>query len=54
MDEVQLIVDKGYMILEIYEVYEYQMIRYVPESREGGLFAHHIETLVNLIAVAGG
>jgi len=30
MDEVRLAVEKGYRILEIYEVYEYQVTQYDP------------------------
>jgi hypothetical protein len=30
MDEVQLAVEKGYRILQIYEVYEYRVTRYDP------------------------
>jgi len=51
MDEVKLAVEKGYRILEIYEVYEYQvtntapkqamvefcgLYKYVPETEIGG------------------
>ena len=37
MDEVRLAVEKGYRILEIYEVYEYQVTEYNPKTGEVGL-----------------
>jgi len=37
MDEVRLAVEKGYRIIEIYEVYEYQVTQYNPETGDGGL-----------------
>jgi len=33
MDDVRLAVEKGYRILEIYEVYEYHVTKYNPETR---------------------
>jgi len=47
MDEVKLAVDKGYRILEIYEVYEYQVTQYNPETGEGGLFVDYMDTFLN-------
>jgi len=41
MDEVRLAVEKGYRILEIYEVYEYQVTQYNPETDEGGHFVDY-------------
>ena len=38
IEEVGLAVEKGYRILEIYEVYEYQVTQYSPENGEGGHF----------------
>ena len=38
LDEVRLAVAKGYRILEIYEVHEYQFTQYSPETGEVGLF----------------
>jgi len=43
------------MILEIYVLYEYNVTRYDPETREGGLFAGYINTFFfKLKAVASG
>jgi len=39
MDEVRLAVENGYRILENYEVYEYQVTQYNPETGEGGLLS---------------
>jgi len=38
MDEVLLAVENGYRILEIYDVYEYEVTQYSPETGEGGHF----------------
>jgi len=52
MDEVTLAVEKGYRILEIYEVYEYQVTQYRPKTGEGGLFVYYINTFLKLKAEA--
>ena len=39
MDEVRLAVQKGYRILEIYQVYECRVTQYNPETGEGGDFS---------------
>jgi len=54
MDEVRLAVEKGYRILEIYEVYEYEVTQYNPETGEGVLFVDYINTLMKLKAEASG
>ena len=48
IDEVRLAVDKGYGILKIYEVYEYQVTRYDTETHDGGLFADYIDKFLKL------
>ena len=40
--------DKGYKILDIYEVYEYQITQYNPETDAGGLFVDYINTFLKL------
>jgi len=50
IDEVRLAVEKGYKVLEIYEVYEYQVTQYNPETGEGGLFVDYINTFLKLKA----
>jgi len=54
MDEVRLAEEKGYRILEIYEVYEYQVTHYNPETGEGVLFVEYINTFLKLKAEASG
>ena len=43
IDEVRLTVQKVYSILEIHKLYEYNVTRYDPETRESGLFAGYID-----------
>jgi len=38
MDEVMLAVETFYRIFEIYDVYEYEVTKYKPETGEGELF----------------
>ena len=52
IDEVRLAVDKGYKILEILEVYEYQVMCYDPATGNGGHFADYIDTFFKLKQVA--
>jgi len=54
IDEVRLAVQKGYRILEIYELYEYNVTRYDPETREGCLFSGYIDTFLKLNVEASG
>ena len=54
IDEVRLAVEKGYKILEILEVYEYQVTRYDPETGNGDLFVDYINTFLKLKAEASG
>ena len=44
--------EKCYKILEIYEVYEYQLIEYSGETDEGGIFVDYINTYSKLKAEA--
>jgi hypothetical protein len=46
--------EKGYRIIEIFEVYEYRIIQYNRETDEGGLFVVYINTFLKLEAVASG
>jgi len=54
MDEVRLTVEKGYRILEMYEVYEHQVNKYKPETGGGGLFVDYINTFLKFKAEASG
>ena len=53
-DKFRLAVDKGFRILDMSEVYEYQVTRYDPETREGGLFADYTNTFLKLNAETSG
>jgi hypothetical protein len=50
IDEVRLAIEKGYRILEIHEVYEYDVTQYDPNTGEGGLFVEYINTFLKLKA----
>ena len=52
--EIKLVVAKGYKILEIQAVYEYQVTQYYQETGEGGLFAEYINTFLKLKTEASG
>jgi len=52
MDEVRLAVCKGYCLLEIFEVYGYQVTQYNSETGEGGIFVDYINILLELKAEA--
>jgi len=54
MEEVRSAVEMGYRILEIYEVYEYQVTQYNPKTGECGLFDDFINTFLKLKAEASG
>jgi len=54
MDVVRFAVEKGYRILEIYEVFAYQVTQYNPETAEGGLFVDYINTFLFLKAEGSG
>ena len=54
IDEVRLAVQKVHRIIEIHDVYEYQVTQYNPETGEGGLFENYIYTLLKLKAEASG
>jgi hypothetical protein len=54
LDEIRLAVQKGYKVIKIYEVYEYRITQYTPQTRLGGLFAEYIDTFLKLKAEASG
>jgi len=54
IDDVRLAVEKGYRILEIYEVYEYQVTQYYPVTGKGALFVTDINTFLKLKSEASG
>jgi len=54
IDEIRLAVDKGYKILEILEVYEYEVTCYDPATGNGGHFVDYIDTFLKLQQEASG
>ena len=54
MDEVRLAVQKGYKVLEIFEVYEYDVTQYDRQTGQGGLFVQYIDTFLKLKTEASG
>jgi hypothetical protein len=53
MDEVRMAVEKGYRVLQVYEVYEYRTTQYDPHLGSG-LFVEYIYTFLKLKAEASG
>jgi hypothetical protein len=54
LDEVRLAVQKGYRVLEVYEVYEYDITQYDRQTGEGRLFVQYINTFLKLKAESSG
>ena len=38
IDKVRMVVQKGYEVIEIFEVFVYEVTQYDPQTGEGGLF----------------
>jgi hypothetical protein len=49
-----LAIQKGYEVLDIIEGYDYEVGKYYPQTREGGLFVEYINTFLKLKADASG
>ena len=47
-------VKKSYKLVEVHEVYEYQVTQYNPQTGNGGLFVQYIDTFLKLKADASG
>ena len=54
LDEIRRAVKKGYKLVEVHEVYEYQVTQYNPQTGNGGLFVQYIDTFLKLKAEASG
>ena len=54
LDEIRLAIQKGYEALDIIEVYEYEVVKYDRQTREGGLLAGYVNTFLKLKAEASG
>ncbi|XP_057656822.1 uncharacterized protein LOC130894202 [Diorhabda carinulata] len=54
MDEVTKALEKGYKILDIYEIWEYETVQYDPSTKSGGLFADYISKFLKIKQQASG
>jgi len=54
IDEVRLAVQKGYEVIEIFEMYEYAITQCDSQTGQGGLFVEYVETFLKLKTVASG
>ena len=45
---------KGYEVIEIFELYEYDVTQYDPQTGQGSLFVEYINTFLKLKAEVGG
>lgn len=52
--ELQLAINKGYKVIEIYEAWEYEVIKYDKESGEKGLFSEYVDAFLKMKAEASG
>jgi hypothetical protein len=46
LDEIRQAVQKGYRLVKVYVIYEYQVTRYDRQTREGDLFAQYIDSFL--------
>jgi hypothetical protein len=53
MEDVRMAVQMGYQVIEIYEVYEYQITHYDPQNKDGAS-VDYIYTFLKLKAEASG
>jgi hypothetical protein len=54
VDEVRVAVDKGYRLIGLYEMYEYEVTQYDPATGKGGLCVQYINTFLKLKVEASG
>jgi hypothetical protein len=50
LNEIHTTVQKVYIIVDVHEVYEYQVKKYNPQTGDGGLFVDYINTFLKLKA----
>lgn len=53
-DKVRLAVEKGYEVIDVCEVYQYEVTQYDPATGEGGLFVEYVNTCLKFKAGASG
>jgi hypothetical protein len=54
LDDIRLAVQKEYKVLLIYEVFEYQVTKYNPQTGDAGFFADYINIFLKLKPEATG
>ena len=54
LDEIRLTIRRVYNVLDIIEVYEYEVVKFDSKTREGGLFADYINALLKFKTEASG
>lgn len=54
VDEIRKAVSCGYIVRGIYEIWQYEITRYDPVTREGGHFAEYIDTFLKIKQQASG
>lgn len=54
MDEVKLVLAKGYQIVKIHEIWEYEVTQYDPVTRTGGFFSEFINHFLKMKVEASG
>lgn len=54
IDEVKLAVSKGYEVVNIHEIWEYEVTKYDPETRTGGFFSGFINNFLKIKIEASG
>ncbi|XP_030757090.1 uncharacterized protein LOC115882961 [Sitophilus oryzae] len=54
IDEVVKSVEKGYLILDIQEIWKYKVTQYNPETKEGGLFNGYISKFLKIKQESSG
>jgi len=54
MDEIRSAFQKAYRLIEVFEVYEYQVTKHDSTTGQGGLFVEYINTFLKLKAEASG
>ncbi|CAH1115486.1 unnamed protein product [Psylliodes chrysocephalus] len=54
IDEVLKALEKGYKMIEIYEIWKYETVQYDPNTKTGGLFSEYISNFLKIKQQASG
>jgi hypothetical protein len=49
VDEVRIALEKVYQVLQVHEMYEYQVTQYDKQTGQGRLFVQYINTFLKLL-----